>query len=83
MSDEGEARQDGTISEDKECPECGAPVENLRATCPNCGHEYSDKDYDQPDAGAEFIAGSEIDDSGEEIIDESGKVESERKEEEG
>ena len=73
--------QDDTISESKKCPECGEPIENVRASCPNCGYEYTDKDYDQPDAGSDFITGSEIDESGDEIVDESGKVESERKEE--
>jgi uncharacterized OB-fold protein len=75
------AEADETISDSKKCPECGEPIENVRASCPNCGYEYQEKDYDKPDAGEEFVTGSEIDESGEEIIDESGKVESERKEE--
>jgi membrane protease subunit (stomatin/prohibitin family) len=79
--DEARQEQDETISDSKKCPECGEPIENVRASCPNCGYEYKDSDYDQPDAGAEFVTGSEIDESGEEIVDESGKVESERKEE--
>ena len=70
--------EDETISESKTCPECGEPIENVRATCPNCGYEYSDKDYDQPEAGSEFVTGSEIDESGEEILDESGAVASDR-----
>lgn len=82
MTDENStAEQDDTVSDNKTCPECEKPIENVRASCPNCGYEYQDKDYDQPDAGAEFITGSELDDSGEEIVDPSGKVESERKEE--
>jgi hypothetical protein len=75
------ARSDETISDSKQCPECGAPVENLRATCPTCGHEYKESDYDDTEAGNEFLTGSELDEQGEEIVDESGKVESERKEE--
>jgi rubredoxin len=71
---------DDTISDAKKCPECGEPIENVRATCPNCGYEYQDSDYDQPDAGAEFNAGTEVDDQGNEQVDESGKVESERQE---
>ncbi|HWC14906.1 MAG TPA: hypothetical protein VG929_09975 [Actinomycetota bacterium] len=76
--EEKRATEDETISDSETCPECGAPIENLRATCPNCGYEYSDDDYDQPDAGKEFEAGTELDDSGEEVVDDSGKVESER-----
>lgn len=75
------ARTDETISEAKKCPECGAPVENLRKTCPACGYEYKEGDYDDSDAGNEFLTGSEVDDEGNEIVDESGKVASERKEE--
>lgn len=78
---EQRAAEDETISDSEKCPECGAPVENLRATCPNCGYEYKDDDYDQPDAGKEFETGSELDDSGEEVVDESGKVASEREDE--
>lgn len=74
------AESDETISDQKTCPECGAPVENLRATCPNCGYEYQEGDYDDKEAGNEFLAGSELDDEGNEIVDESGEVESERKE---
>lgn len=74
-------QEDETISDSKKCPECGEAIENVRASCPNCGYEYQESDYDQPDAGKEFLAGTEIDDSGEEKVDESGKVESERKEE--
>jgi predicted amidophosphoribosyltransferase len=51
---------------DKECPECGAPVENVRMTCPKCGHEYKDEDYTDDEAGSEFRAGSALDESGEE-----------------
>lgn len=82
MADENDktAEQDETISASKKCPECGEPIENVRASCPNCGYEYQKEDYDKPNAGEEFVTGSEIDESGEEIIDESGKVESERKE---
>lgn len=69
---------DDTISDSKKCPECGDPIENVRATCPNCGYEYQEGDYDQPDAGSEFNAGTEVDDSGNEQVDDSGKVESER-----
>lgn len=53
---------DETVSDEKKCPECGAPVNNLRATCPNCGHEYSEEDYDNPEAGSEFRTGSELED---------------------
>lgn len=74
------ARQDDTISTEKTCPECGAPVENLRKTCSSCGYEYKAGDYDDTEAGSEFITGSEIDDQGNEIVDESGRVESQRKE---
>ena len=80
-SEEKRQQEDDTISDSKKCPECGEPIENVRASCPKCGYEYQESDYDQPDAGKEFVTGSEVDDSGEEKIDESGKVESERKEE--
>jgi ribosomal protein L32 len=57
------------------CPECGEPVEDLRATCANCGYEYKDEDYADPEAGNEFLAGSNIDDEGEEITDKGPGVE--------
>lgn len=79
--DEQRLEADETISDSKKCPECGEPIENVRASCPNCGYEYQESDYDQPDAGKEFVAGTEVNESGEEKVDESGKVESERKEE--
>ncbi|MDQ3963554.1 MAG: zinc ribbon domain-containing protein [Actinomycetota bacterium] len=74
------AKQDDTISSEKSCPECGAPVENLRKTCSKCGYEYKESDYDDTDAGSEFITGSEIDDQGNEVVDESGRVASQRQE---
>ena len=74
------AQKDDTISTEKTCPECGAPVENLRKTCSSCGYEYTEADYDDIKAGSEFITGSEIDDQGNEIVDQSGRVESQRKE---
>ena len=76
------AQEDDTISTEKKCPECGAPVENLRKTCSACGYEYKSEDYDDTEAGSEFITGSEIDDQGNEIVDDSGMVESQRKEKE-
>ena len=63
------------VSDEKECPECGAPIENLRANCPKCGYEYKDDDYDDPDAGQEFIAGSQVDDEGNEIPEDPGEDE--------
>ena len=54
---------------DKECPECGEPINNVRANCPNCGYEYKDSDYEDQDAGKEFVAGSAVDDEGNEIPD--------------
>jgi hypothetical protein len=51
---------------DKECPECGAPVEDVRMTCPKCGHEYKDEEYTDKEAGSEFLAGSALHESGEE-----------------
>jgi ribosomal protein S27AE len=74
---DGEERwkDDETVSEKATCPECGEPVHNLRMTCPMCGHEYKDKEYDDEEAGTEFRAGAEVDDSeiGEAVKDESGK----------
>ena len=52
---------------DKKCPECGEPVIDVRATCPNCGYEYKDDDFSDKEAGSEFIAGSAIDDEGNEM----------------
>ena len=54
---------------DKECPECGEPIIEVRASCPNCGYEYKDDDYSDEDAGSEFVAGSAVDDEGNEIPD--------------
>ena len=66
-SEDDNRPDDGTIAEDKTCPECGAPVENLRKTCPQCGYEYKKEDYSDREAGDEFVAGSEVDDEGNEV----------------
>jgi rubredoxin len=58
---------------DNECPECGEPVIEIRANCPNCGYEYKDEDYSDKEAGSEFVSGTAVDDEGNEIPDdESG-----------
>ena len=54
---------------DNECPECGEPIIEVRANCPNCGYEYKDSDYTDKEAGSEFISGSAVDDEGNEIPD--------------
>ncbi len=56
------AEKDETVSDSNTCPECEEPVHNLRATCPNCGHEYDDSERDDDEAGTEFAAGTEIPD---------------------
>lgn len=53
----------------KTCPECGEPVDDVRVTCPKCGREYTKDDYSDPDAGKEFVAGTAVDDEGNEIPD--------------
>lgn len=68
-SDQKRQEEDETISDSKKCPECEEPIENVRASCPNCGYEYQESDYDQPDAGKEFVTGTEVDESGEEKAD--------------
>ena len=77
--------EDDTISDSATCPECGSPIENLRATCSNCGYEYKEGDYDDPDAGEDFLTGSQIDEDGNEQIDEEANKEAseESNEEEG
>ncbi len=67
------AKQDDTISTEKTCPQCGAPVENVRKTCSKCGYEYKEGDYDDTEAGNELRAGTGLDDSGNEILDEEPK----------
>ena len=54
---------------DNECPECGEPIIEVRANCPNCGYEYKDSDYSDKEAGSEFVSGSAVDDEGNEIPD--------------
>lgn len=54
---------------DNECPECGEPVIEVRANCPNCGYEYKDSDYSDQEAGSEFVSGSAVDDDGNEVPD--------------
>ena len=67
--DDREDRHDEFLSDSKKCPECGEAIENVRTTCPNCGYEYSAKDYDDDSAGREFMAGAQIDDEGNEVLD--------------
>ena len=61
---------DEHLSESSTCAECGKPVDNLRKTCPHCGHEYADDELDDHEAGNEFKAGAALDDEGKEITDE-------------
>jgi endogenous inhibitor of DNA gyrase (YacG/DUF329 family) len=61
---------DDTTAESATCPECGKPVENVRVTCPYCGHRYEESEYEDTEAGNEFIAGSNVDDEGNEILTE-------------
>ena len=68
--EEGPSPTDEFVSQSKTCPECGEPVHDVRKTCPNCGYEYKEEDYDNKDAGEEFVAGSQIDEHGEEIVEE-------------
>lgn len=63
-------RPDDTLAENKTCPECGAPVDDVRATCINCGYEYGEEDHEDPQAGNEFMSGSQVDDEGRELPDE-------------
>jgi ribosomal protein S27AE len=66
----GPSPTDQFVSESKTCPECGEPIHDVRKTCPNCGYEYKEEDYDNKEAGEEFVAGSQIDEQGEEIVEE-------------
>jgi ribosomal protein S27AE len=68
--EEGPSPTDEFVSQSKTCPECGEPVHDVRKTCPNCGYEYKEEDYDNKEAGEEFVAGSQIDEQGEEIVEE-------------
>ena len=61
-------------SDDLKCSECGEPVDNLRKTCPNCGHEYSEEENDDPEAGTEFKAGTALDEEGNEVTEEGNEV---------
>ena len=70
-------RPDDTLAEDKKCPECGEPVDDVRATCINCGYEYKDEDHEDPDAGSDFVSGTQVDDEGNELPDEGPDAESE------
>lgn len=63
-------RPDDTLADSKKCPECGEPVDDVRATCISCGYEYKDEDHEDPEAGSEFVTGSQIDDEGNELPDE-------------
>lgn len=74
MGDENN-RPDDTLAKEKKCPECGEPVDDVRATCINCGYEYKEEDHEDTDAGAEFVTGSQIDDEGNELPDEEPDAE--------
>lgn len=60
QKDEIRPLEDETSADEKTCPECGVPIYNLRKSCPNCGYEYQDDDYEDEGVGSEFTAGSEI-----------------------
>lgn len=60
--------QDTTSSSNK-CPECGAPVDDVRVTCPRCGYEYKTEDHESDSVGHEFTAGTAVDDEGNEVPD--------------
>lgn len=62
-------RPDDTLAKEKKCPECGAPVDDVRATCMDCGYEYKDEDHEDLNAGSDFVAGSQIDEEGNEMPD--------------
>lgn len=66
---EEDNRPDDTLAEGKTCPECGTPVDDVRATCINCGYEYSEDDHEDPEAGNEFLSGSQVDEQGDEVVD--------------
>lgn len=66
-SEKDDKRPDDTLADQKTCPECGTPIDDVRATCINCGYEYKDEDHEDAEAGNEFMAGSQIDDEGNEI----------------
>lgn len=73
-SPEGEDKRPGdTLADQKTCPQCGAPVDDVRATCIDCGYEYGDEDHEDTEAGNEFMAGSQIDDEGNEIPEDPGE----------
>lgn len=76
-------RPDDTLADEKKCPECGEPVDDVRATCINCGYEYKDEDHEDPEAGSEFVTGSQIDDEGNELPDEESPSDSEANEDNG
>jgi hypothetical protein len=65
------------LSDSSTCAECGEPVDNLRKTCPKCGHEYGDDEQDDDEAGNEFKAGAALDEQGDEITDEDAFSEKE------
>ena len=58
--------EDRGVDEDAKCPECGAPIENVRTSYPNCGDMYQDDDYTDEEAGTDFRAGTAIDEQGNE-----------------
>ena len=60
-------RPEDTLADNKKCPECGAPVDDVRATCIDCGYEYKDEDHEDPDASHDFVSGSQVDDEGNEL----------------
>ena len=70
QSEQTKGEKSETKGKGNTCPECNEPIDDLRATCANCGYEYKDEDYDDPEQGNEVLSGSNIDDEGNEITDE-------------
>lgn len=77
--DRGESkRPDDTLADNKTCPRCGEPVDDVRATCISCGYEYKEEDHEDLEAGTEFVTGSQIDDEGNELPDEGPEAQPEQ-----
>jgi hypothetical protein len=50
-------------------PRVRPDIDDVRVTCPGCGYRYKESDYEDTEAGNEFLTGSALGDDGREDLE--------------